>query len=73
MEELTKEGAQDRIEQQVLKRQQRPFPHTRKMAIRMAAEQMVANNPKLHKVSFISRPEFMAGKIGKKMYPWCIW
>ena len=71
MEELTKEGAQDQIEQQVLKRQQCPFPHTRKTAIRMAAEQLVSNNPKLHKVSLISRPEFMQW-LAKlvKMYPW---
>ena len=33
MEELTKEGAQDRIEQWVLKKQQRPSQPTRKMAI----------------------------------------
>ena len=59
MEELTKEGAQDRIEQQVLKRQQRPFLHTRKKAIKMAAEQMVSSNPMLQKVSLISKPKFM--------------
>ena len=58
MEELTKEeGAQDRFEQQVLKRQQHPFPHTRKTAISMAAEQLASNNPSLRKVSL--RPVFM--------------
>ena len=72
MEELTKEeGAQDQFEEQEMKRQQHPFPHTRKTAIGMVAERMVSNNPKLHKVSLISKPEFMQW-LAKlvEMYPW---
>ena len=50
---FTKEGAQDRIEQTLLKRGQDPYQHTRKQAISMAAKQMVSNNPNMYKVSFI--------------------
>ena len=50
---LTEEGAQDRIEQALLKRGQDPYQHTRKQAISMAAKQMVSNNPNMYKVSFI--------------------
>ena len=53
---LTKEGAQNRIEQALLKRGQDPYQHTRKQAISMAAKQMVSNNPNLYKVSFIFMP-----------------
>ena len=50
---MVQKGAQDKIEQEQVKKGQGPFQHTRKEAVSMAAKQMASNNPNLYKVSLI--------------------
>ena len=49
-------GVQDSSEQELQKRGQGPYIHTRKEAVSMTAKQIVSNNPKFLKVSLISSP-----------------
>ena len=51
-------GVQDSSEQELQKRGQGPYIHTRKEAVSMTAKQIVSNNPKFLKVSLISSPIF---------------
>ena len=51
LETVVQKGAQDKIEQEQLKKGQGPFRHTRKEAVSMAAKQMASNSTNLYKVS----------------------
>ena len=59
METVVRHGAQDRSEKALLEKGQHSYQHTRKQAVSMAAEQMVSNNPTLHKVSLSPGPIFI--------------
>ena len=63
METVVKHGAQDRSEKALLEKRQHPYQHTRKQAVSMAAEQMVSNNPTLHKVSLSPGPIFIVARL----------
>ena len=56
LEMVVWKGVQDTSEQELLKRGQGPYQHTRKQAVSMAAIQIMSHNHKFLKVSVISRP-----------------
>ena len=57
-------GVKDSSEQELQKRGQGPYIHTRKEAVSMTAKQIVSNNPKFLKVSLISSPIYFLSLAG---------
>ena len=69
LETVIQEGAQDRVEEEELKRGQGPYSHSRKKAVSMTAKLMVSDDPNLRKVRAINFPydNIDTGSIDKQL------
>ena len=70
METVIQEGAQDRVEEEELKRGQSPYSHTRKKAVSMTAKLMVSNDPNLRKVRAINFPDINIDPVINRQTTW---
>ena len=70
LETVIQEGAQDRVEEDELKRGQGPYSHTRKKAVSMTAKLMVSNDPNLRKVRAINFPDINIDPVINRQTTW---
>ena len=70
LETVIQEGAQERVEEDELKRGQGPYSHTRKKAVSMTAKLMVSNDPNLRKVRAINFPDINIDPVINRQTTW---